>query len=213
MRLRTRWIGYAGLVVGTAALLSGCDSIKNAAGVGKESPDEFAIATKAPLIIPPDYNLHPPKPGALATNASEPTDSAQQSLFGADNATIAKAMPGDMSDAEKLLLVNAGVQNTDPSIRQDLATDEYKTMQSSSDDFTNTVLFWQKPSDKDESVDPDAVSKAPSAETANTAAPAAAAPTPVAAKADDTPPPATIGADQKTQGGDSGGGWFSWMGL
>jgi hypothetical protein len=212
MRLRTRWIGYAGLVVGTAALLSGCDTIKNAAGVGKESPDEFAIATKAPLVIPPDYNLRPPKPGAAATNASEPTDAAQQSLFGADNATIAKAMPGDMSDAEKLLLVNAGVQNTDPSIRQDLATDEYKTMQSSSDDFTNTVLFWQKPSDKDEAVNPDTVSKTPSAETASATPAAAPAPTPAAAKPDETPPPATIGADEKSQGGSSGG-WFSWMGL
>src|SRR5262249_3405212 len=128
MRLRTRWIGYAGLMLGGAVVLSGCTTIQDAAGTGKEYPDEFAIATKAPLITPPDYNLRPPRPGAASTNASEPTDTAQQSLFGADNATIAKSMPGNMSDAEKLLLVNAGAQNSDPSIRQDIASDRYKTM-------------------------------------------------------------------------------------
>ncbi len=205
MGLRTRWIGYAGLMLGAASLLSACSTIQDAAGTGKQSPDEFAIATKAPLIIPPDYNLRPPRPGAAATNASEPTNTAQQSLFGADNATIAKSMPGNMSDAEKLLLVNAGAQNTDPSIRQDIASDRYKTMQASSDDFTNSVLFWQKPSEPDEGVNPDTVAKTPGVQSAN--APA----TPAAAKKDDAPAPATIGQDEKQNS--SSGGWFSWMGL
>jgi len=210
MVVRTRWVGYAALVLGAAALVSGCTTIQDAAGSGKESPDEFAIATKAPLIIPPDYNLRPPKPGAVAINAAEPTDTAQQSLFGADNATIAKAMPGNMSDAEKLLLVNAGAQNSNPSIRQDITSDRYKSIQASSDDFTNTVLFWQKQSEKDEGVNPDTVAKTPAAQSANTAAPVAA---PTAAHKEDAPPPATIGEDQKTQNNSSGGGWFSWMGL
>jgi hypothetical protein len=49
-------------------VLVGCDSIREAAGITKEPPDEFAVVTKAPLVIPPDYNLRPPKPGAAPTN-------------------------------------------------------------------------------------------------------------------------------------------------
>jgi hypothetical protein len=189
-------------MLSAALLVSGCSTIQDAAGTGKQSPDEFAIATKAPLIIPPDYNLRPPKPGAVATNSSQPTDTAEQSLFGADNATIAKSMPGNMSDAEKLLLVNAGAQNSDPSIRQDLAADHYKAIQASSDDFTNSVLFWQKPSDKDEGLNPDTATKTSSTQPADSTA----STTPAAST-----PPATIGKDQKSDS--SSGGWFGWMGL
>src|SRR5215469_8368149 len=156
MGLRFRHIGCAGLLVGATALLSGCDTIRDATGADKQPPDEFAVLTKAPLIIPPDYNLRPPKPGAAPLNQSEPTDTAQQSLFGADTATIARAMPGNMSDGEKMLLASAGAQNADPTVRQNLASDRNKALQSASDDFTNSVLFWQKPSEKDEGLNPDA---------------------------------------------------------
>ena len=60
----------------------------------KQPPDEFAVLTKAPLVVPPDYNLRPPKPGAAPTNQTDPTDSAQSALFGSDPATVAASMPG-----------------------------------------------------------------------------------------------------------------------
>src|SRR5580698_11471869 len=101
MAVRSKWVAGAVMIVGAAAMLGGCDTIREAAGQTKQSPDEFAVLTKAPLIIPPDYALRPPRPGAAPTNQIEPTDSAQQSLYGADTATVAKAMPGGMSDAEK----------------------------------------------------------------------------------------------------------------
>ena len=50
-----------------ATALSGCDNLRQAAGLNKKSPDEFAVTTKAPLVIPPDFNLRPPMPGALGT--------------------------------------------------------------------------------------------------------------------------------------------------
>src|SRR5215472_15125178 len=156
MTCHSRRIGSTALLIGAAAMLAGCDTIRSATGNDKQPPDEFAVLTKAPLIIPPDFNLHPPKPGAAPLNQSEPTDTAQQSLFGADTATIAKGMSGNMSDGEKMLLASAGAQNADPSIRQDLAADRNKALQSASDDFTNTVLFWQKPSEKDEGLNADA---------------------------------------------------------
>ncbi len=33
-------------------------------GIGKNPPDEMAVAPRRPLAMPPDYNLRPPRPGA-----------------------------------------------------------------------------------------------------------------------------------------------------
>jgi len=82
-----------GILAACAVSLMGCSSIRDAAGLGKQSPDEFAVVTKQPLIIPPEFNLRPPRDGAPPTNQVEPTDSAQSALYD-DPATAAKRMAG-----------------------------------------------------------------------------------------------------------------------
>ena len=52
----------AAAIVG-ALIVTGCDGAREAIGIGKQSPDEFAIVTRAPLSMPPDYGLRPPQPG------------------------------------------------------------------------------------------------------------------------------------------------------
>lgn len=201
MRVGTSSAVAAALMISASGLLAGCDTIRAATGADKQPPDEFAVLTKAPLIIPPDYNLHPPKPGAAPVNQTEPTQAAEQALFGADAVSAASAMPGSESPGEKLLLANAGAQNADPAIRQNLATDRNRALQSSSDDFTNAVLFWQKP-DKDEGLDADAEVKSAASQPgdAKPSSPSASAPA-------DSTPAATIEKEKKT----SGGGWFDWF--
>lgn len=129
------------LALGVLALsLSACQSVRNAVGLVKSPPDEFAIATKAPLIIPPDFNLHPPRPGAAPTNQISPTAAAQAALFGASKEQIASSIPGNFSEGERLLLANAGAAYADPSIRQKIAADN-KSLESADDSLTNTLLF------------------------------------------------------------------------
>src|SRR6201996_849536 len=107
-----------------ALLLAGCQTFRREAGITKQSPDEFAVVTKAPLIIPPDFNLHPPAPGAPPLNQEGPTDSAQTALFNStDPQTVAAGMGGNLSLGERMLLANAKVQNADPSIRAQLQAD------------------------------------------------------------------------------------------
>lgn len=142
-----RMLRKAALLAVAAIALSGCDTIRNAAGMDKSAPDEFAVTTKAPLVIPPDFNLMPPRPGAVPTNQVEPTDAAENALFGNDAASIASQLPNNFSDSEKMLLANAKVQNIDPQIRQHLASD-YKNMVGADDGFTKDILFWQKPKDE-----------------------------------------------------------------
>jgi hypothetical protein len=142
--MNIRSLRAAALVAVAAVSLTGCDTIRNAAGMEKTAPDEFAVLTKAPLVIPPDYNLRPPRPGAVPTNQVEPTESAQTALFGNDAATIAAQMPNTYSESEKLLLANAGIQKTDPHVRENLLSDN-KAMLGADDGFTKDILFWQKP--------------------------------------------------------------------
>jgi hypothetical protein len=133
-------------VLRTAALsavavsLIGCQSLREAAGITKEPPDEFAVVTKSPLVIPPDFNLKPPKPGAAPTNQASPTQSAQSALFGDDPVAAAAAIPGNFSPEERVVLANSGGAAADPSIRKQIASDE-KQMEATDDSFTDELMF------------------------------------------------------------------------
>ena len=121
-------------------LLSACQSLRDEAGLTKQSPDEFAVTTKAPLIVPPDFNLHPPSPGAAPLNQTDPTSSAEVAMFSTnDPTTVAASMSGSYTAGERMLLANAGVQNTDPTIRAQLQSDE-KNMQGADSSFTDRIL-------------------------------------------------------------------------
>ena len=49
------------LVAAGAASLGACGS----GGImNRERPDEFAVQRQAPLVVPPDFSLTPPVPGA-----------------------------------------------------------------------------------------------------------------------------------------------------
>jgi hypothetical protein len=67
------------LAVPAAALaLAGCAS----GGLsGRNTPDEFAVARNAPLVVPPDFALTPPRPGEAAP-ATDVRTQAIQALFG-----------------------------------------------------------------------------------------------------------------------------------
>ena len=186
------------VMVGAVLALSGCDTLRDAAGMGKMAPDEFAVLTKAPLVVPPDFNLMPPKPGAAPTNQTDPNESAESALFGNDPAAIASNMTGNYSDGEKLLLANAGVQNIDPNIRIHLQSDR-KAMLGADDTFTNDLLFWKGPkTDPGKAVDADAEAKRIAAQKSGDASGAS----PIA------PNPAEPKKDE-----DKGllDGWFDWF--
>ena len=138
--MRSKLILHLAVLSLGVVALSGCESLRQEAGLTKQPPDEFAVTTKAPLIIPPDYKLRPPSPGAAPLNQSDPTSAAEAAMFNStDPATVAARMQGNYSPAEKMLLANAGVQNADPSIRAELQSDQ-KSMQGSDSSFTDLIL-------------------------------------------------------------------------
>ena len=136
----TKTVLRVGVLSAVALSLIGCESLREAAGITKEPPDEFAVVTKSPLVIPPDFNLKPPKPGAAPTNQVSPTVAAQSALFGDDAVAAAAAIPGNFSAEERVVLANSGGATADPSIRKQIASDE-KQMEATDDSFTDTLLF------------------------------------------------------------------------
>jgi hypothetical protein len=84
--------------------------------------------------------LHPPSPGAAPLNQTDPTSSAELAMFNnTDPATAAAQMQGNYTPGEKMLMANAGVQNSDPTIRAQLQSDE-KNRQGADSSFTDKLL-------------------------------------------------------------------------
>lgn len=93
------------VMAGSAALLlAGC------AGGGpfhRQRPDEFAVARNAPLVVPPDFAMAPPRPGQ-ADAGSDPRVEALQALFGG---------PQPRSALEQNLLQVAGADQARLGVR------------------------------------------------------------------------------------------------
>ena len=140
-----------------ATALSGCDSLRRAAGLNKKSPDEFAVTTKAPLVIPPDFSLRPPLPGAPPTNTLDPSSNAELALFNsADPQVVAAGMRGNYTMAEKMFLANAKADNADPGIRARLNADQRAAIQNADRSFTDRILSSPATPDNGKPVNADA---------------------------------------------------------
>ena len=77
-RLSTIWL--AGLLALSLGACSG--SLADKLGMDKQAPDEFAVVARQPLIVPPNFDLRPPQPGAERPVGLRPSDRAYSSLTG-----------------------------------------------------------------------------------------------------------------------------------
>lgn len=119
------------LVVALLAMTGGCAALSGK----KNPPDEFAIATKAPLVVPPDYALRPPRPGESRPQEMSASQRAQQVLMGDMRST--PPTPG-----EQYLLRKANALSSDPNIRALLATETGGRAEKDRS-FANQLMFWQ----------------------------------------------------------------------
>ncbi|MFN4353536.1 DUF3035 domain-containing protein [Parvibaculum sp.] len=143
---RAGWTAKAGVLAGLSLALASCggESLRDTLGYGKSAPDEFSIVTKAPLVIPPDYSLRPPQPGAPRPQEMEiqPSASAQRAIIG-EQALTAEVSPS-MSAGEQALLQQSGGAAADPRIRQ-VVNAETRSLVERDKTFVDDVIFWRKP--------------------------------------------------------------------
>ncbi|WP_114521107.1 DUF3035 domain-containing protein [Altererythrobacter sp. ZODW24] len=67
------------LLAASAAMLAGCGS---SGLMNRDRPDEFAVQRQAPLVVPPDFSLTPPTPGAPRPAEGSASEQALDVLFG-----------------------------------------------------------------------------------------------------------------------------------
>ncbi len=92
------------LLAGASAMLAACGS---GGGVfNRDRPDEFAVQRQAPLVVPPDFTLTPPAPGAPRPTEGTAAEQALEALFGG---------PAPRSRIEASVIDRAG--SAAPSIR------------------------------------------------------------------------------------------------
>lgn len=97
-----------------ALLCVGCSgNVREQLGLEKESPDEFAVLTRAPLEVPPSLTLPPPQPGAPRPQELSAIKQAETTLLGGS----ARTKTDTTSSAEDSLLQKAGANTADPNIR------------------------------------------------------------------------------------------------
>ena len=114
---------------------------------GKNAPDEFMISTKAPLTVPPDYALRPPRPGETRPQEKSTSDRAREVMLGDTSA----APP---SRGELALIQSAGAMETDSNIRAILAAENGGRAEKDAS-LANRILFWRVEGDEiDDSVAP-----------------------------------------------------------
>ena len=70
------------IVALAAALLGGCEGTREMLGMGKTAPDEFAVYSRAPLSMPPNYGLRPPAPGKARPQSEDTRVMARDAMLG-----------------------------------------------------------------------------------------------------------------------------------
>jgi hypothetical protein len=93
---------YFAVLLVAALASSGCAHRRST------TPDEFAVARNAPLIIPPDFSLAPPVAGTAGLSPNEAQQQAIDALFGG---------PAPRSSSEMSLLDVAGRADAQLGIR------------------------------------------------------------------------------------------------
>lgn len=128
-----------------AALLAGCESARKAFGGDKTTPDEFAVYSRPPLSMPPDYSLRPPAPGEKRPQDLTPQHMATNAMLGKKIKTAAapnegapkmKGSPGVLA-----LLRDTGALEATGNIRA-IIDRETSIISKQDEAFVDKLIFW-----------------------------------------------------------------------
>jgi len=131
-------------------LLSGCSSnqLSRTFGLTRDAPDEFTVTTRAPLSMPPDFSLRPPRPGAPRPQEQSEREQAQEALV----PDLALNQPqASASAGQEALMAQTG-----PSAPADIRkkVDQDTRYAAADESFVDKILYWRKPNTQEVQVDP-----------------------------------------------------------
>jgi Protein of unknown function (DUF3035) len=148
-RMRTNFFNPRWILLGCVLIpLGGCsDKLSRTFGLTRDAPDEYTVTTRAPLSMPPDYNLRPPRPGAPRPQEQSERQQAEEALV----PQLALGAPqGTASPGQTALLQEAG-----PPAPSDIRrrVDQDARLGTNDDSIIDKVLYWRKPNTDHAEVD------------------------------------------------------------
>lgn len=114
--------------------LSACATATKRLGLTTSAPNEFNILTKAPLVVPPEYNLLPPRIGESSAENNYSQTAARQALLGDIDAT-------EPTRGEIVLMTKAGVGRANQEVRIEI--DGVNSVEKKTEGFSDRVMFWK----------------------------------------------------------------------
>lgn len=137
---RTALLAAAPLLALAALLgLAGCsgEELSRTIGLTRDAPDEFTVTTRAPLSMPPDFALRPPRPGA--SRPQELTERQQAEATLSPTAALG-GTPAGTSPGQQSLLAAAG-----PTAPRDIRSqvDSESQLDQPGRSFTDRLMFWK----------------------------------------------------------------------
>ena len=150
------------LAVSGVLLLAGCSGVQEQFSLTSTPPDEFKVTTRAPLAVPPDFNLRPPAPGEPRPQEGTATQQAKQVIFRASgNAELAleEAMRADgRTLGERALLIEAQADQAQAGIRQ-VVERESNTLREDDGYLYDVLVFWRDEEPPGQIIDAEAEAK------------------------------------------------------
>ena len=122
-------------------LLAGCgDDVSRTFGLQRDAPDEFQVTTRAPLSMPPDFALRPPRPGAQRPQ--------ELSARGAAEAVLAPQSAIARRDTILTPGTSALLQAAGPGAPADIRAkvEQESALERPSRSLVDRLMFWRQPS-------------------------------------------------------------------
>jgi hypothetical protein len=137
-----------------APLLAACGGdASRTFGFTRDPPDEFQVRTQAPLSMPPEFVLRPPRPGAPRPQEMTPRDAAQGLLVARTVTALQPVEPrAGVSPGEAALLAAAG-PSAPADLRQRIDADT-ALLAERGRTFADRLIFWRRPEEPGTVLDP-----------------------------------------------------------
>lgn len=139
---------YTALLTLTLAACSGGNNVREKLGLQPTPPDEFSVVSRAPLSVPPDYTLRPPRPGESRPMELSVREQTRQTVFGRTSSGIEnKSSPSD-SFMDRL-----GAKEGNEVVRAELDA-ELRELDRAEQAPAERLLFWKEKEPRGKAIDP-----------------------------------------------------------
>ena len=146
---RVRFLSIFALT-GAGLALAGCgSSLSRTFGLTRDAPDEFTVTTRAPLSMPPEFTLRPPRPGAQRPQEQSTSRQAEEALV--PESAVAGQQTGALTPGQQSLVQAAGPA-APGNVRSQV---DEAALDTPKPGFVDELLFWRSPPPPGIVIDPE----------------------------------------------------------